>query len=260
MSQKNRLVVLTDGDHPLKDHCTGFLNRKGMISTVDDNYYPDMLFLGGKDVDVRELSDKHPDLPMLLLSSSDIYKGTFLKDYVDEGTAPAIHPLADFAPGAIEYLNNEMLALTYHKGPVMVVRAFPTFGFGPEWLNTSPEDTILSRLVKAADDCEPEMDLIWGTRRRSWIHMSDFLEGFLQLLLSLMRGTTGIYNLGSEFSVTLHELSRDIFRSKGLPVENKIEEDWKELPWRPNVLVPDMRRTQAITKWRPRVSVRAGLK
>lgn len=254
MSHKGRLIICVGGDHPQLDLIRDHLHRKGCVvrDIGEDNFveHIDFILWGGNER-FNDWLDLYPETPILLLSHYSMFKGTFFRDRVREDDAAAIHPLADFTKEGFPYLDSETTILSYHTAPTMVVRTFPLMG---------DEETILEKLCDKAKACDPQEDLMWGNRRRSWIHKSDFLEGIDRLMHAFGRGTTGIYNLGSELEMSISELNDAVFRAAGLPPGDLIEEEWWEMPWRPNILVPDMTRTQAVTKWRPRVSVRAYLK
>lgn len=249
MSEKGRLRVYSIGSHVLQPHLEDLLHKSGNI-LVDSEDNADMVLFGGNCIYAPSLITRK-DVPVLLLSSYKLFTGVELHREVDEGEIAVVHPLAPFAEEVLNFLNWEHHFL--RRGNTMVIRLFPTFG------KDSPEDTIVSRLVTAANDSEPMYQLLYSNRVRSWLHMSDLDEGFERLLRAFLKGTTGIYNLGSTFQTRIGELNKSVFQLKGLDTSNPLDEEWWDMPWRPVYLVPDMTRTAAVTKWKPRVSLRAGL-
>lgn len=245
MTYKNRLKIFVVGEHPLLEMVTSHLQGLGAVFVDKDS--ADFALVGGSNV-----QDYGLNIPVFLLSSYSMFKGTSSRSQIDEGMPYCLHPLADFMPLAFPFVKSEYKFLSSIY-PVMCVRVFPVFGPGAP-------DNLVNRLIDSAKDCGVLEEPLYGYRRRSWLHTSDFIRGIDSLLSEFLKGTTGIFNLGSNSPISIRELYTTVWQLAGFDYSSMVEEEWKELPWRPDILIPDLTRTIAVTKWRPRTSLRAGIK
>lgn len=243
MTYKNRLKIYVVGEHPLLTMVRNHLQTMGAVFVGKED--ADFALVGGN------VGDYELELPTFLLSSYSIFKGTNSKPPIDEGMPCCLHPLADFMPEVVPYVNSEYQFFKNNQ-PLMCVRVFPVFGPGAP-------DNIVNRLVNSARNCGVLEEPLFGYRKRSWLHTSDFLRGIDALLTEFLHGTTGIYNLGSNSPISIRELYSTIWQLAGFDHTTMVEEEWREFPWRPDNLIPDLTRITAVTKWRPRTSLRAGI-
>ena len=190
------------------------------------------------------------NIPTLLLSTSDVYKGTNCSKKIEEGEPYSLHPFADFTASVLPFIAAESYYLNNSK--CMCIRTFPVFGEGTP-------DNILNRLVDRVVAGEPLESPILGYRVRSWLYITDFLVGFDLLLKEFLHGTTGIYNLGSDYKVRVQELYSTVWQLAGLNIDAAVDERYEDMPWRPNSIIPDLTRTKAVTGWRPTTSLRSGI-
>ena len=244
---KNHIKCLYLGSHPFEDIVRAYMIRRGYVF-VETETDADIVILGGNSV-VRPVVR---EVPCLVLSSHEMFKGTRLQYPVNEEEMAAVHPYADFAQNALRYLLTEQETLERSPNSTLVVRTFPIYGEG------TPENVVSSLLKKAANN-EPLERLNYGHRVRSFLHVDDFCEGLDRLIHRCLKGSAGIYNLGSTYQTSIQQLAQSIWQLNGLNHKTTIDEDWEQLPWRPTMLVPEMTRTFALIQWKPSVALRMGL-
>lgn len=244
---KNHIKCLYLGSHPFEDIVKAYMIRRGYVF-VETEGDADIVILGGNTV-VRPVVR---NVPCLVLSSYEMFKGTRLQYPVTEEDMAAVHPYADFAQNALRYMLTEQETLERDPKNTLVVRTFPIYGEGTP-------DNLISRLLKKAADNDPLEQMNYGHRIRSYLHVDDFCEGLDRLIHRCLKGSAGIYNLGSTYQTTVQEIAQSIWQLNGLDYKNKIEEEWEQRPWRPSMLVPDMTRTFALIQWKPSVALRMGL-
>lgn len=252
MSTKNRLKIFTKSKHPYMHVLQTRLLFLGVVF-VDTPDEADMCLLGGDFNNVNDHIDT--ETPVLLLSSHLLYKGTACPNFVDESLPYSFHPLADFALEAHKYITSETYYLNVNPAPCMVIRTFPIYDTSSRFA----VDSLVDRLVHRAHNCEPYIDPEYGYRKRSYLHIDDLINGFDALMKAFLHGQTGIYNLGSDKAITIKELYHTVWSLAGLDTSKPLEEDLKDFPWRPNILVPDLTRTKAVTKWSPKITLRSGI-
>lgn len=252
MSTKNRLKIFTKSKHPYTNVLLTRLLFSGVVF-VDTPDEADMCLIGGDFNSVDDHIDT--ETPVLLLSSHLLYKGTSCPNFVDESLPYSFHPLADFALDAYKYITSETYYLNINPAPCMVIRTFPIYGTSTR----IPINSLVDDLVNKANSCEPYIDPEYGYRKRSYLHVDDFVNGFDALMRAFLHGQRGIYNLGSDKAITIKELYHTVWSLAGLDINSPLEEDLKDFPWRPHILVPDLTRTKAITKWSPKITLRSGI-
>jgi len=244
---KNHIKCLYLGRHPYEEVLKSYLISKGYVF-VDTEVDADIVILGGDSLDRSEIRNR----PCIVLSSYEMFKGTDLSGPVKEEDIATLHPYMDFAEPALLHLLTERDTLAEKPTNSLVVRTFPIYGEG------TPEN-LVSRLLKKASEAGPLEQLAYGFRIRSYLHVDDFCEGFERLLHRCLKGSAGIYNLGSTYQISVQLLAQSIWQLNGFDHKNMVEEEWVQRPWRPSVLVPDMTRTFALTQWRPQIALRMGL-
>lgn len=244
---KNHIKCLYIGSHPYEKVIREYMIRQGYVFvTTEDN--ADIVIVGG---DSKE-RPTNPYIPCLVLSSHEVFKGTKLGYPVKEEDMAVVHPYAEFAGPALRYLLTEQEVLQAKPESTLVVRTFPIYGEGTP-------DNLVSRLLDKAAAGEALEKLTYGHRIRSFLHVDDFCEGLDSLLHRCLKGSAGIYNLGSTYMVSLQDLAHSIWQLNGLDCNNVVDEEWEQRPWRPMTLVPEMTRTFALTRWKPRIALRMGL-
>ena len=105
---------------------------------------------------------------------------------------------------------DEFLALAYHKQfglPVVIVRPFNTIG--PR--QTGQYGMVVPRFIKAALRGEPIRVFGSGEQTRSFVYVKD-LVGALLKLAEEPRAVGDVFNLGSDYEITILDLAKTIKR------------------------------------------------
>lgn len=245
---KNHIKCLYLGSHPLENIIKEYMIRRRYVF-VDTETDADIVIVGGNTV----LRPIIRNVPCLVLSSYEMFKGTWLQNPVTEEDMATVHPFADFAGPALRHLMTEQELLEGKPNSTLVVRTFPIYG------KDTPGNLVSRLLVKGAE-AGPLEKMSYGHRVRSYLHVDDLCEGFERLLHRCLSGSAGIYNLGATYQTTVQQLAQSIWQLYGYDHKSMVDEDWTApRTWRPTILVPDMQRTFALTQWKPRIALRMGL-
>lgn len=151
---------------------------------------------------------------------------------------------------------DEFLALAYYKErrlrPV-VVRLFNTVG--PR--QTGHYGMVLPRFVQQALRNEPLQVFGDGTQSRCFCHVRDTVRALLALDAT-PAAVGGIFNIGTQQSITIDELAREVIRAVGsssglrhVPYEQAYEPGFEDMHRR----MPDIRKIARLTGWRPQESL-----
>lgn len=189
--------------------------------------------------------------PVLLLSSYKVYVGQNHRNNVTEDDPVSIHPLSDLSFEALNYLYRETLVLKQAKQS-LILRVFPVYGH-------ANDTSVIRKFSTAASVGAPIQKFRLGWRTRSFLHVEDFLDGVDAALEGLVKGTTGIYNLGSEEPTTIQEAAVAVWQAYKQPILVEHEEPWIDLPWRPNRCVPSTERFKASFHWEPKITLNKGI-
>jgi nucleoside-diphosphate-sugar epimerase len=227
------------------------------FALVDYDEEPDFVMVGGLgDWYINEYLLRN--VPVLLLSSDCVYSDRdFNFDIRDKKPMREDDPI--FIPSPLEptveqilsYLSAEHEFLKDKK--TMVLRIFNVYG-------PDISHGLIHTFLQKVNAGEPLPVYSPGYHTRTYLSQSDFLGVFGKIVHTFLRGTTGIYNLGSEEETSIKRLADSIWQLKhGPQSEVQIETDYyapRSYRW---WVLPDLTRTKAVTKWKPRVTLRTGL-
>lgn len=255
MSTKGRVKFTIAGLHPHLLFLRNHLIMQG-FALVDYDDDPDFVMVGGlMDWEVDYLLRK---TPVLLLSDDSMYSDRDFEFNVRDKVAmreddPIFipSPLEPKVAGTLQYLMAENHFLTRMK-KTMVLRVFDVYG-------PSMTDGLIHEYIQKvrADEALPVYGP--GYQTRTFLHERDFLDVFDKLVERFLSGTTGIYNVGSPEETSIKRLADSVWQiSHGAEDEVRIEKLRAPRAHRWWVL-PDLTRTQAVAKWKPRVTLRTGL-
>jgi nucleoside-diphosphate-sugar epimerase len=261
-----RVQFAVFGKHPLllavRDHL--ILSGFELVSAaaVDPNRQVFVLF--GAEAHTDEDAEKiradywltKTSWPVILLSSSSVYSD---RDYalnlreavpMDEADGHVITSPLD--PGAIRPLTalmSEHLFVQRDDAKTIVIRPFNVYGPGLA-------HGIVAKIVSAIQNKEPIQIHAPGRQLRTFLHLEDFLRALDSLILKLLKGGRGIYNVGSNDQVELVSLAKSACHAFGCEPQIVMVETAERHAW---WKLPALNRIKADAKWQPRISIRNGL-
>ena len=147
----------------------------------------------------------------------------------------------------------EAMTMAYHREhgvDTRIVRIFNTYG--PRMrLN---DGRVVPAFVSQALNGRPLTVFGDGSQTRSFCYCSDLIEGIYRLMMS---NTNQPVNIGNPQELTVLEFAREIIRITG----SRSRIAFKPLPQDdPRQRRPDITRAKKLLKWKPEVSLSAGLK
>jgi UDP-glucose 4-epimerase len=156
---------------------------------------------------------------------------------------------------------DEFLCFAYYrekKLPVVVARLFNITG--PR--QTGAYGMVVPRFVKQALMEQPLTVYGDGKQSRCFTHVSDAVEG-LVALAEKPEAAGQVFNVGSDFEITIEDLARKIKEMTGsaseiryIPYEEAYERGFEDMARR----LPDINKIQQLTGYRPRASLEEILK
>jgi nucleoside-diphosphate-sugar epimerase len=187
-----------------------------------------------------------------LASTSEVYGDPKISPQPEEywGNVNSIGPRScyDEAKRAAE-----ALAFAYyrqHKIPIHVIRIFNTYG-----PNMRLEDgRVVSNFIVQALRVQPLTIYGKGNQTRSFCYVDDLIDGIIRYMKV---NYTGPVNLGSQFEFTVLDLAKKVI----LLAESKSKIMFEPLPQDdPKQRRPDIRKARKLLGWKPKVSLKEGLK
>lgn len=266
MAKRQQFVVV--GRHVLLPITIGFLISQGFALVVDpsqvDQDQP-VFVVAGAEVHDRDAAYKlldelrtvrSKDWPVLLLSSSSVYSdrdhSLAMRDIVpmDEAQGHVItSPLDASAVRPLTSLIVEHMFVQRDVGKTIVVRPFNVYGPNCAY-------GVVTKLILAAREDKPLLIHTPGRQVRTFMWEEDFTTAIGVLVLRLLRGHRGIYNVGSEEQVEILSLAKSVGHAfeKELKIE-LIEPTERHVWWK----VPALDRLRVDGKVRAKTSLRSGL-
>ena len=193
----------------------------------------------------------HKRARFLLASTSEIYGD------------PLVHPQTEEYWGNVNTLGPrgcydeakrfaEALTMAYHREhgvETRIVRIFNTYG--PRM--RLHDGRVVPAFVSQALKNKPLTVFGAGRQTRSFCYVSDLIEGIYRLMLS---GYGLPVNIGNPQEMTVLEFAREIIRATG----SRSKISFKPLPQDdPKQRRPDISKAAQYLRWRPRVTLAAGL-
>ena len=147
----------------------------------------------------------------------------------------------------------EAMTMAYHREhgiPVRIVRIFNTYG-----PNMRPNDgRAMPNFINQALSGKPVTVYGSGLQTRSFMYIDDLIDGLYRLMMSFYNGPV---NIGNPQEMTLLELAKKIVETTGS--SSKIV--FRDLPTDdPRERCPDIRLANEILRWKPKISLAAGLR
>ena len=182
----------------------------------------------------------------LMFMSSYVY-GIPIRLPIDE-----THPVTPPNPYAQSKYEAEKVCNIYaekYNIPVTIVRPFNIFGID------QPEHFLIPKIIEQAlDASSAKIELMDLSPRRDYIYMDDLTSA---MLLLLQKKCTGIFNIGSGYSMTVKEIAEIIMLKAGVKKEIISSGDI-----RPNEIpdvVADISKVTKETGWKPRITFEEGI-
>jgi UDP-glucuronate decarboxylase len=134
-----------------------------------------------------------------------------------------------------------------------IARIFNTYG--PRMRADGIYGRVVPRFIKQALSNEPMTVFGDGTQTRSFLYVSDQIEGLLRLA-SIEEARGEVINIGNDEETKIIDLANFVRRL----LSSKSEISFHPLPWDdPRRRCPDITKARKILKWEPRTSLEEGL-
>lgn len=188
---------------------------------------------------------------MIHTSTSEVY-GTASYVPIDEK-----HPLQGQSPYSASKIAADMLAESYYKSfktPVAIIRPFNTYG--PRQSARAVIPTIINQILAG----NKEIKLGDLSPTRDFNYVKDTVEGFIKIAESSQTLGT-VTNIGTGKEISIENLVGKILALLGQDVEivcdeNRLRPEGSEV----NRLCADNRKAFELTGWRPKYTLKEGLK
>lgn len=193
---------------------------------------------------------------ILIASTSEVYGKSTQTKFCEPDDLVIGSPFNSRWSYACSKLLDEFLLMAFHRSsglPGTVVRFFNTVG--PR--QTGRYGMVVPRFVGRALRGEPLQVYGDGEQSRCFCHVADVVRA---LLLLLPREDTwgGIFNIGSQRSVTIRQLAELVIERTGsrsrielIPYEKAYEKGFEDMRRR----MPDTERIHSLTGWQPEISL-----
>lgn len=240
----------------------GDLAELGTVKNLLTSIKPDVIFhLASYVVGAREINAVIPTFSCNLMSTVNlltvagqigcrriVITGSLEEPELGDPDAVPCSPYAAAKWAASAYAR---MFHALHNLPVVILRVFMVYGPAQHDFRKVIPYTIISLLRGEA----PKLSS--GTRKVDWIYVEDVVEGFLAAAQAVnVEGQT--IDIGSGNLVPIRAVIEQIVRL----VNPQIEPIFNALPDRPleQVRVADINRSEAVIGWRPKISLKEGLR
>lgn len=182
---------------------------------------------------------------------------TYISSYVYgiPGTLPIDenHPVSATNPYAESKIRAEELCFEYARMelfPIKIIRPFNVYG--KKQLSHFLIPAIISQVL---DNSLAEVRLQDLSPRRDYVYMDDFIRA---LILLFEKGSPGIYNIGSGYSLSVKEIVETILKISGISKKTVSTGEIRknEIP----DVVADISKIKAETGWHPEVTFEEGVR
>lgn len=258
MSTKGRIKFAVSGMHPHLIFLRDVLIRRG-LACVPIGEKPDFLLVGGLAAWNEHFDTSFgQDKPVILLSDDSMYSDKDFEFNIRDKVAmkeddPIFlpSPLDQKVAGTLRYLaaENHFLA---SRGRTMVLRIFNVYG--PSFMYG-----VVADYMSKASLGHPLRIFNPGYQTRTYLHEVDFVDLFEKMVTAFLEGARGIYNVGSPEETSIKRLGDSVWQfthGPGSEVKSELVRSPRSYRW---WVLPDLTRTQAITKWKPKITLRTGL-
>lgn len=237
------------------------------MELVDVGDNPDFAIFGASKADANlaqdlpqmlsELAKLGKDIPVILLSSGDVYSDrtdqlevSETKPMTEDRASVITSPMDDRAPRSLYSLTAENIVLQSFKH-ALILRIFEVYGPGLPGTVQSLRRACTNNV--ALPVASP------GYQTQTLLHVDDFFAAFDRLVPKVLAGARGIYNLGSTEEISLKRLADSIWQlthpNGGATPIKLVSSRTRQVWW----TVPDIVRIQALLRWKPRITIRKGL-
>lgn len=248
-----RIQFIVKGNHPLLLVVRDHLIKSGYALVPEDDVdytLPIFCLMGGP------LYCGSTTYPVLLLSSSDVYSdrdhllNQLPVESMDEAHGHVVtSPLDPNVFSTLDSLRAEAELCQRSEGKTMVIRPFNVYGPG------ITEGVVAKFIDQALHGAKITVHTP-GRLIRTFLYVDDFLVGIDLILAKLLKGSRGIYNIGSTEQVEILSLAQSVRHAykSDVPIE-LVEPEIRHCWWK----VPSVERMKLDTNWRAKTSLRSGL-
>lgn len=183
------------------------------------------------------------------ISTSEVY-GSAQYTPMDEN-----HPTAPYSTYAVSKLAADRATFTLHKEngiPVIVIRPFNTFG--PRYTQPYIIPEIINQLLNGTS----ELSLGNINATRDFTFVADTATALLKAATE-KKAIGEIINIGSGTEIRIQDLVHKLAKIAGKKIKIKIDES-RLRPYDVDRLVCNSTKAQKLLKWKPNISIDAGLK
>ena len=220
---------------------------------IPDSYYYPMTFfqvntIGTMNVLWSAIKTKSVDL-FVQISTSEVY-GSAQYFPMDEN-----HPTSPYSTYAVSKLAADRATFTLHKEngfPAVVLRTFNTYG--PNFT----EPYIIPEIITQIQKKTTQLTLGNTNSTRDFTYVSDTVDAFLKA--ANHKDVSGeIINIGSGNEVKIINLANKLIKISKKKIKVKTDES-RLRPYDIDRLICDNKKARTVLKWKPKVSINAGLK
>lgn len=184
-------------------------------------------------------------IPLMFMSS-------YVYGFPEKLPIDEFHPIHPPNPYAQSKYEAEKLCFSYSEKynlAVTIVRPFNIYGI------KQPEHFLIAKIIKQAlDKFQNKIELLDLSPRRDYIYMDDLIRAMISLF---EKRKTGIFNIGSGYSLSVREIAEKILLSAG--VEKEITSSGEIRPNEIPDVVADISKIKNETGWAPKVSFEDGI-
>lgn len=167
------------------------------------------------------------------------------------------HPINPQSPYAASKASADLLAITFYRSfntPVSIVRPFNTYG--PRQSARAIIPTIITQILNNKE--KVKLGSLFPTRDLTYV--KDTIEGFIKAA-EQERANGEIINIGSNFEISIEELTKLIAKIIGREIEVETEEE-RIRPENSEVerLKADTTKAKKLLNWSPNYTLEEGLK
>lgn len=247
------IIEFNDTDGDIADNLPDFENIQHVFHLAGKTFVPDSwkypkefmrVNIGGTH-NVLEFCSKH--------HAGLTYISSYVYGIPENLPVSESHPVSPSNPYAESKIKAEQLCFAYAEKklfPIKIIRPFNVYG------KKQPSHFLIPAIIKQVmDPSLSEIRLQDLTPKRDYVFMDDFIRA---LILLFEKGSPGVYNIGSGYSLSVKEIVDTILKisGKSKKVISTGEIRKNEIP----DVVADITKIRNETGWVPEISFEEGIR